>query len=152
MSFLVPMVPYLVGAGFALEIGSAIQAGRSQKKMADYNAAVSERDALAAEQKAEYDIAAHRRRTRKMLGKQRALYGKAGVTFEGSPLLVMEETAAEAELDALAIRYSGDIAASRHRSVADIERIRGKQARKAGYIKAGTTLLTGAAKTIKAWK
>jgi len=152
MSFLAPIVPYLMAAGTAVSAVSAIQAGRSQEKMAEYNAAVSERDALAARQKAGFDEAAHRRRTRKFLGKQRALYGKSGVTFEGSPLLVMEETAAEAELDALAIRYGGEIEAGRHLSLAELERARGKQAKRAGYLGAGTSLLTGGAATIKAWK
>ncbi|MFH2044393.1 MAG: hypothetical protein ABIK92_04525, partial [Pseudomonadota bacterium] len=54
------------------------------------------------------------------------------------------------ELDALAIRYGGDIGSSMYRSEATGQRFTGTQAKKAGAISAGATLLTGAGRVIGA--
>ena len=123
---------------------SADQQRRAGNQQADYNAAVAEEDAKAAKAKAEYDELAHRENVRKILAAQRALYGKSGVSMEGSPLLVMEDTEKQGELDALAIRYGGDVASARSRSEANLARMQGRNnayAAKGGYIQAGSTLL-----------
>jgi hypothetical protein len=127
---------------------SADQQRRAGNQQADYNAAVAEEDAKAAKAKAEYDEKAHRENVRKILATQRALYGKSGLSMEGSPLLVMEDTEKQGELDALAIRYGGDVASARSRSEANLARMTGRNnayAAKGGYIQAGSTLLSGAA-------
>jgi len=59
--------------------------------------------------------------------------------------LVMEDTAAQGELDALAIRYGGDVNAARNRSAANLSRMQGSTAMTASYFQAGSTLLSGAA-------
>jgi len=118
--------------------------GQETKKWNKYNAAVSDRDATAAEQSAEYEAGLKRKETERLLGRQRALYGKSGIAFEGSPLLVMEETAAQGELDALMIERSGTLYGERYRSEGELSRMKGKSAGRAGYYGAGTTLLTGA--------
>ncbi|OQB51810.1 MAG: hypothetical protein BWX99_02707 [Deltaproteobacteria bacterium ADurb.Bin151] len=131
---------------------SADQQRRAGNQQADYNAAVAEEDAKAAKAKAEYDEKAHRENVRKILATQRALYGKSGLSMEGSPLLVMEDTEKQGELDALAIRYGGDVASARSRSEANLARMTGRNnayAAKAGYIQAGSTLLSGAAGAYK---
>jgi len=131
-------------AGTGVAVVSQIEQGESQKEWSEYNAAVAERDALAAQQSAEYDAEQKRKETEKLLGRQRALYGKAGVTLEGSPLLLMEETASEGELDALMIEREGKIRAGSYQSEAALSRMKGSSAQKAGYYGAGSTLLTGA--------
>ena len=136
------------GAG----VYSADQQRRAGNQQADYNAAVAEEDAKAAKAKAEYDEKAHRENVRKILATQRALYGKSGLSMEGSPLLVMEDTEKQGELDALAIRYGGDVASARSRSEANLARMTGRNnayAAKAGYMQAGSTLLSGAASASK---
>jgi hypothetical protein len=55
----------------------------------------------------------------------------------------MEDTATQAELDALAIRYGGEVGAARARSAAGLERMYGREKKTAGWIGAGTSLLTG---------
>lgn len=60
-----------------------------------------------AEQVAKFEENAQRDRARRLMAAQRVGYAKAGVTLQGSPLDVIEDTAASAELDALAIRYGG---------------------------------------------
>ena len=128
--------------------GGAVYSGIEQKKAADYNADVADANAKAAEDKAAYDEKMHRESVRKILASQRALYGKSGISTEGSPLLVMEDSAIAGEMDALAIRYGGDIAAAQQRSSANLLRMQGKQARTAGYIGAGSTLLAGAGSAV----
>jgi hypothetical protein len=130
----------------------AVALAKAKKKQAEANARISEADAAAAENKAAYDETLHRERVRKILSGQRAAIGKSGVTMEGTPLLALEETAKAGELDALAIRYGGDVEASRSRSQAAIERQAGKTAKRASYFQAGSTLLTGGARAYGAYK
>ncbi|OGP65584.1 MAG: hypothetical protein A3K22_03505 [Deltaproteobacteria bacterium RBG_16_42_7] len=128
------------------------ESGQQQKKAYKANAAILEQDALAEKQKAEYEEGAHRNRIRQILSRQKALYGKSGVQMEGSPLLVMEDTAAQGEMDALAIRYGGDVAAARTRSEANLMRMQGRTAGRLGTIKAGTTLLQGAGQSYRTYR
>ena len=138
-----------VGAA-VVAAGSAVYQGVQANKEAKYNAQIREQDAIAAKNKAAYDETMHRDRVRKLLSSQKALYGRSGVSLLGSPELVMEETAAQGELDALAIRYGGDVEASRNRSEATLSRMRGKSASTSGYASAGSSLLTAGSKVYKA--
>jgi len=128
-------------------IGSAqaqAKQGKAQEQWYQYNASVAERDAESARQSAEYEAALKRKEGEKLLGRQRALFGKAGVTFEGSPLMLMEQTASDIEMDALMIERGGKLTEQRYQSEATLSRMQGTAAQKAGYYGAGTTLLTGA--------
>jgi hypothetical protein len=85
------------------------------------------------------------------MGTLRAQLGASGaVSTAGTPLLLQTTQAEESELQNLTIGYEGATEASRARSVASQYRMegqmakaRGKSARTAGYLGAGTTLLTG---------
>lgn len=129
--------------GTGISVMGQMEAGKAQQKWAEYNAAVAERDAETARLNAEYEAGLYRKDTERILSRQRALFGKAGVTLEGSPLLLMAETAAEGEMDALMIERGGKIQAERYRSEAMLSRMSGKMYRRAGYYGAGSTLLTG---------
>jgi len=125
--------------------------------VAKYNAELANRNAQIAEQNAEAAKLAgaakeeqSRDEVRRVLARQRALVGASGITTEGSPLLVMMETARQGELDALRIRYTSEVEArqglfqaQQYQSEATLQRYQGKQAQKAGYLSAGGTLLTG---------
>lgn len=130
-----------IGSG-VIAAGSAAYLGYQQNQAAKKSAEIAEDAARATENKAAYDEAAHRERVKKIISSQRALYASAGVTEEGSPLLVMEDTAKQGEMDALAIRYGGDVAAAQARSQANLYKLQGKQASNASYLRAGTSLLT----------
>ena len=149
----IPAVMAIVSvAGTALSAYGQIQQGKAQQKWGSYNAALAERDAETARLNAEYEAGVQCKETQKLLGRQRALYGKSGVTLEGSPLLMMAETAAEGELDALMIERGGKTRAQGYRSEAVLSRMKGKAAKRAGYYGAGSTLLTGAARGYSAYK
>lgn len=145
MSGLEPLVIPLLVASTAVSAGGAIYQGQQQKKAAEFNAQVAERNAVAAQNKAKYDEGIHRDRVKALLSKQRAIIGKSGLQLEGSPLLALLDTTEQGELDALAIRHGGDVQAARYRSSATASRMQGSAARTGSYLKAGSTLLSGAA-------
>lgn len=85
---------------------------------------------------------------------QQARFGKAGVTLEGSPMLVLSETVEEAETAALRssrgsreettrILESGEDVSRARTFEAGQRRFRAAQTKKAGIAAAGTSLLTG---------
>jgi len=124
-----------VGAPEAMIVGSVISAAgsiagsTSEKKAARQNAAL-------ARMHAEEDARRSRREVEALMGKQRALVAASGTTLEGSPLLILQDTAREAEIEVRHILRGG---ASR----ADAFRRAGGAASRAGFIDAGSTLLSG---------
>ena len=163
-------IPAWVGTAAAiggLVVGAAgtVISAVGQSQAADYNAQVARQNAMYAEQAGQQQrqIAAEnerrqRLRTTKLLGAQRAGYAKAGVTMEGSPLEIMSETASQGELDALNIRYGGEVGAynarvqgSRYRSQAGFYDFESGRTMTTGMIGAGSTLLTGAARAGQYW-
>jgi hypothetical protein len=123
---------------------ASVQQGKATAAWNNYNAKVAERNAEMAKLEAETEAGRKRAETQRLLSRQRAVYGKAGVEFEGSPLLVMEDTAAEGEMDALLIEYRGATQMQARRSQADLDRMRARSARRMGWYGVGTSILGGA--------
>lgn len=136
----------LMVASSVMSAAGSIQQGNSAKAAAEYNARVAENNAITARQQAAAQEEQHRRLARRQLGQMRAAYGASGVTMEGSPLDILAQSAKDAELDALNIRYGGELKAQGLESEAVLERYRGKSAQRAGYMGAATGLLSGASK------
>jgi hypothetical protein len=85
------------------------------------------------------------------LGQQRAAIAQAGVGLGGSALDIMEQSADRAELDALTMRYEGDLRSKGLLAAAEGARYEGRVARAAGenamkgaYLSAGASLLSAA--------
>ena len=119
----------IMAATTAVSAGGTLYAGEQQRKAASYSADVAEQAARAAQERAAYDEEMHRERIRKTLSTIRSLYGKSGVDMTGTPLLTLEETAAQGEMDALAIRYGGNVAAAQKRSEAALYKMQGRPPR-----------------------
>lgn len=134
-----------IGGGLMTAV-NAISQGNAAAASANYNARVAENNAIAVRQQAAADEARQRRLAAKRSGSLVAGYGATGVTVEGSPLDIMEESAMQEELDALTIRYNGELAASNFMATAGMERARASNARTSGYMGAGTALLMTGAK------
>lgn len=117
-----------------------------QSKVAEYNAKVYEQEAVTKKQAATYEEKLHRDSVRRFIGIQRAKYGASGVALSagGSPQAVINDTALQGEMDALAIRYGGDVAAIEARNRAELAKWEGRSAMTSGMFGAGTTLLSGA--------
>lgn len=138
--------------GTAVSVVGQVMSASQQSDMANYNAKVANQNAEAIEDKAAYDARMHNQEVRKMLATQRSLYGKSGVSSEeGSPLLVMDDTVKQGAMDALAIRYGGDVEAAKARSQANLFKMQGKNIMTAGMMGAGTTLLSGAGNAYKTY-
>lgn len=135
--------------GMVLSAAGTLMSASQQSDMANYNAAVAEQNAKMATDKATYDAKMHNQEVRRILAAQRSLYGASGVSSEsGSPLLVMDDTIKQGAMDALAIRYGGDVEAAKQRSAANLYRMQGKNAMTSSVIGAGSTLLTAASKLV----
>lgn len=126
------LASYLPAAGSALSAIGALQQGKAAQAAANYNAQSAEMEAQSRE-------AAQRAQATRQLGATRAAIGKSGATSEGTPLMVLAESAANAEIDALNTRLTGQ-------RQANLYRARGANARTQGYISAGASLLTAAGK------
>lgn len=136
----------LIAASAVLSGVGAAASGMQAAAAADYNAQVAERDAQMATQAAAFEEDLHRERLRKTLSAQRVATGASGGAMEGSPLIVMQQTAEDAEIDALAIRYGGSVEAARAQSRAAASRMEARAARTGAVIGAGASLLSGGAK------
>lgn len=142
MATMVPYIPLITGiVGGA----SAIEQGRQQSAALEYNAQVARQQALAELERARLEEAQFRRRSRQVEGAQRAAMGVSGaVVGSGSFQDVLADDAIQAELGALAIRYGGQQQARFYSQQARLDRRRAASASRAGIIRGGTTLLTGA--------
>ena len=127
-----------------LSAGGSLYEGQEAKDAAEYNAKVLEQDAIAAENKADYDEDAYRKQVKSFLSEQKAIIGASGVDLSGSTLLATLDTIEQGELDALAIRAEGEEAVRGFMSAAELSREAGKTAETSSYFKAGSSLLTGA--------
>ena len=141
MAFVIPFIPYILAGVAAVAAVSQAQSARSAAK---HNAAIAERNALLSRRQAAMNEAAQRKDAYRAMGRIRAGYSAAGVTLEGTPLDVLEDSAAEAELDALNIRYKGELSAIGYQGEAGLQRMRAKSALSTGVFNAGTALLAGA--------
>jgi len=74
----------------------------------------------------------------------RARVAGSGVTFEGSPLAILSDLAADGELQALRETASGEADARVAEGNARLTRFKGREARRSSFLRAGSTLLTAA--------
>jgi hypothetical protein len=157
----------LAGAATAATVASgaigaygAIQSGQAQKKQARYQAGVERNNsqiatwqAQDATQRGQIEEQRQRLATARLRSSQRAGMAANGVELDsGSPLDVLMDTAQLGELDALTIRSNAEREAYGFRSQsgnlmaqAGLTQMAGRSAQTAGFIGAGSTLLSSAA-------
>ena len=124
--------------------GTAIYSAQQQRKTAQYRAKLAEEAGEEVRAGTELEVARHRERTKRLRARQKVSYAKSGVRMEGSPLEVLADTQAQADLDEMIIKHGGYVTERAHQRSAMWERRAGKSAQTAGYIGAGTSLLSGA--------
>ncbi len=131
-------------ASAAVSAAGAIQQGEASRKSAEYQAAISENNALAARQQAELDERRERERARRVMASQRARAAKGGVMpDEGSPLFVSLAADEKAEIEALNLRRAGELRSNDLRSRAAQQRFHGEVDERSGTLRAGVSLLNG---------
>lgn len=139
--------PLIVMAVAAVASAAATYASAKQQSETNkYNAKVYENEALTQKYAAKYEEKKHRERVRRFIGIQRAKYAASGIDISagGSAQMVISDTAGQGEMDALAIRYGGDVAAIGARNKATLQKFLGKSTMAAGYLETGATLLSSA--------
>lgn len=133
---------YIAAAASAV---SAISQANQQKQAAKYNEKVAENQAEAARNEAAANADMQRRRAAKQIGSMQASYAASGVSTEGSPLEVLEESARNAELDRLSILWGGETRAQGFENTARLEKARGSNAMASGMLSAAGAAIKGAA-------
>lgn len=142
------MLPLILGSiaaagGIFNAIGN-IKKGSAAKNAAEYNADLAFKNAedtlaLGAEEERRVRVIA-----RKQIGQSRANIGASGIQIDASALDVLQESAANAELDALGVRYQAFKKAEAFRADAALSRMGGAAARASSLFGAAGSILTGA--------
>lgn len=144
-------------AGAAVGTYGIIQQGRaadaqskSEQDILNYNAAQKMKEAEDIRKSASEEAERFAEEGRRLRGSQRVAISRAGVLTEGTPALLLEETAQNLEADRLAILEQGFLRGEYAESEAFGQRFAGKSARARGkniktgsFLSAGGTLLTG---------
>jgi hypothetical protein len=136
----------LGGASSAMGALGARREGQEAAAAANANASAEEINAAVARKEAGLREQQQRAQTRRILSRGRALQGASGLAMSGSFLDVAAANAEQGELDALTLRYGGQIEEARSKSQARLDRARGKHARQAGNLNAFTSILGGASR------
>lgn len=121
------------------------EAGKTAKRMGEYNATIDESDALQVELDSLETVRRMRADGRKFVGSQRAAYAKGGVMVDtGSPLEVMAETEGMLKLQELDQMRQAGLESNKLKRSAQMSRFYGATELKAGQTRAGASLLAGA--------
>jgi len=142
-------IPYiLMAAGTAVAAVGAVRQGQAASAAANYNAQLAERNAQAAEAQGAAAAEAQQRDAQRKIGTAVALYGASGVqTDTGSPADVLADSARNASLDNLNIKYNARLRALGLQAQSNLDTANAANSKSAGNINATSQLLSGASKT-----
>jgi hypothetical protein len=136
----------LMVAATAASTYANYESGKMQKAAAETSAKLSEQEAANARAAADIRAENYAEEAKRREATMRAQYAASGVRMEGTPLLVMMNTAREVEKDVQRIKWGGEAQANAYEGEAGLQRMIGKQKYITGAMDAGTTLLTGASR------
>jgi hypothetical protein len=134
-----------IGGGVLSAAGS-IQKGQAAKQAADYNVAVDNQRAAEEQDQAQASTQDYIRKGSDTVESGKAMQGVTGVTSEGSPLMVDENTVRQVALGAARTLQGGEVRAGRLQDDATLQRMKGENAVTGSYLDAGSSLLTTASK------
>lgn len=137
--------PFLMMAGTAMQVIGQLQQGKAAAAVGDRNAAMLEQNAAIERQQAGAREVAKRREAAQILGQQRAALAQSGGGMGGSAADIMEQSTINSELDALTLRYEGEMRARGLQQEASMERYAGAQAKSQSRMAAVGSILSGAA-------
>lgn len=141
-----------IGAS-VLAAGGAVYSGQQQKKMSNYQAAQAEADAEASQKAARVEADRIRKAGARQAAAANAAMAASGVEAgEGTALRITSGITEDAEQDAYQTILNGVNSSNRLQAQAQADRISGNNAATAGYINAGSSLLSGGAKAYNGWK
>lgn len=141
------MLPVLLSAitagGALLGAVGKIKQGEAAAKAGEFNAEIAEQNAadtlvLGAEEERRVRVMA-----RKTIGQARASIGASGIQADASALDVLQESAANAEMDAISIRYQTYKKAQTFKNDAALARMGGGAGLSSSLFGAAGSILTG---------
>lgn len=132
--------------GSMMSAQGAKQSGRAQQQAAEYNARIAENNATVSRQQAAADATLMAREARQRQGMIAAGYASAGVTPEGSPIDVLAQSAAEAQLDIETTKYKGEVRAIGYQNEANLQRFAGRNAMAQAKARSSEILIGGVTK------
>lgn len=139
-----PVMVGLMAVSAAVAAASAIQQGKAQSNAASYNAAVEANNATLARNAATAQATDVQYNAQRLLGTQKASAGAAGVDpNQGSPLDIMTDTAARTTLDALRVKYGGQVQSGNLLAQSSIDRYQAGQYETGGFLQGGSRILNG---------
>ncbi len=155
-----PALPFIAAAAMGAQALGAIAQGKQQAASDKYNAAVAENNATIANQNATFagqegaaNAAIEQAKTRATVGGIKAAQAANGIDVNTGSAVDVRSSASElGELNAINIRsnatrqaYGFETQASNDKAQAQLDRSQAKYDSEAGYVKAGTGLLSSAA-------
>lgn len=141
------VVPALMIASAAISAAGAIKTSQAQAASQKYNAAVAEQNAQITEAQGAVAAEAQSREAQRRIGAAVAQYGASGVDLAtGSPADVLAESARNAALDNLTLRYNYKLRALGFRNQANLDYAGAEASKQAGYFSAASALVGSAAK------
>lgn len=147
----------LGAAGDVMEGVQANKMAKYQAKVAEMNQQISEDNARRAIERSQVEQQESDMTSLAFLGAQEAMQGASGLSLGGgSQKLARKSAKTLGRLDALRIRQGGELEAHAHRTEgvnfgtqAAMAKQQGSNALLSGFINAGSTLMTGAARTMR---
>lgn len=136
-----------LAASAAVSAIGTVQQGRAAQSAASFEAVQLQQQAERDREIARRDADELRRNEARRRAALRAAVGGSGVTLEGTPLAVLSDLAAEAEFQALRLEAGGETQAGRAEGQAAVRRLEGRQAQRAGFTRAGASLLAAGARS-----
>lgn len=133
----------LIGGG--IQAFGQFQEGQEAERTQKFNAQIAEQEAELTRKASILEEFRARKRLKTFTGKQIAQFAKAGVEFTGSPLDVIADSIANAELDIAIDKFNFETGARRLESEARERRAAGRRAARSATIRATGTLLTSTA-------
>ena len=120
-----------------------IQAGNQAASAHKYNAQIALQQADATRTSGKLEEFKQNKRDAQVIGMQRATSAKSGVSFTGSPIMVLKDSLANANLTMMINRYNTEVEARSYESQAKIDRRMASNAKSSGMMSAGATILGG---------
>ena len=142
----------VIGAAGSLYTGAAsASAANANAKAEEQNATYRAQDRITAIRSAEIAADDKRREHRRQYAALRAAYGSSGLELAGSPLDVLADTSMEMAVDQRRVEYEGQvqgrdlaIGVNASKNSASMYRSQSSSSMTAGYLNAGSSLLSGA--------
>jgi hypothetical protein len=141
------MAVALLVVGAALAAGGAIKSANAKAAAAKYNGQVADQNAMIATQQGEAAAQAQQRDAERRMGQSVAALGASGVALDtGSPTDVLADSARNAMLDNLTIRYNSSLRGTQFKDQANLDMAESKYDTTSGYLNAASSVIGAAGK------